>query len=52
MFHVKHHLISEIMSTDTSAGVTPLMRMACPIEAGRTRASFSRASLLSDLSAW
>ena len=28
MFHVKHHLMSAIISTETSAAVTPLMRIA------------------------
>jgi hypothetical protein len=40
--------MSEIINTDTSAGVTPLMRMAWPMEAGRTLVSFSLASLLRD----
>ena len=37
------------VSTETSAGDTPDMRAACPMEIGRIRQSFSLASLDRDV---
>ena len=48
MFHVERYLIRLIIKIETSAGVTPLMRMAWPMDRGFIRLSFSLPSLLSD----
>ena len=52
MFHVKHHFPSlerYTSSTEISAGVTPEMRDACPIECGLNLSSFCPASRRSPL---
>ena len=51
LFHVKHHLIMLIISMETSAGLTPLMRIAWPIDRGRILPNFSLPSLLMDFTA-
>lgn len=42
----KRPLFSNTISDDMSAGLTPLIRDACPRVSGRMRASFSRASIV------
>lgn len=48
MFHVEHHDLIDIRRTVTSAGVTPLIREAWPIEYGLIFDNLSLPSLLSD----
>ena len=48
MFHVEHYDLIDIRRTVTSAGVTPLIREAWPIEYGLIFDNLSLPSVLSD----